>query len=1029
MIKMDKVHYKLILLAISVMFFSSIQAQNSSLEKGDELFVEGDYEKAFKFYEKKIKKEIPEAYSKLGFMYDHGLGVQQSKKKAHEYYQRAIAKGNPLAAAALARHYQRGYQVKKDQQKQDSLWRLAGAQMDYLNASPQGRFLMALMHLQGIEGNENEKLAYKLIDELDGKGFAQARYIKGWMTLYGVGTTKNVTTAKRILVELANAGNESAQYHYGIIKYDGLDRKQDYAEASKYFELAAQQGQHDAMYYLGLMYINGNGVKLNIQTGLGWLEKGSKSENQFASYTLGELYHKGNHVRKDINTALSYYKESHRQYHKSAVNEIGEIYYLGAGSSFKKDIEKAIYWFEEGVKINNASTQYWLGRIYRLGEDVDQDKVKAEELLIQSANQGFKWGQYELANFYLSEKSYAKSKTYYAKAAEQGHPQSQHQLAKLMALTLKDNDKDLSGVIDLFISSAKQGYEPAQISLGELYSSGKILDEKRTDRLNYDSAYFWYNKALKQGSEKAAKVIDTYKSKNADENAKRFLLFSSFVHWQLKQGKHPDAYFQLSRFYRTKKPFKDVVFEHFNLKTGFEYLGKAADSGHPEALRILGLSYMIGNNLVKKDLKKGYDFLERAYKGGDPKAFDILYAAYIAVDFGGEPEYDKAYQLAISEYGKNKENAAYKLGDLFIYGRGIEDDLAKGLRFTVEASEYGSEGAAKLLGDFWDKQNKKATKQYYDFQKVIASANNGNADSQFEIARFYLDTVGVYSYKLGLKWMEESARSGHFMAQSSVANKYYKDKDFTRFSEFAELAIENDRRFSDTEELGFLYGRLALREFDKDPISDKTLNYLSDYIKYTPRPVGYYMRSLSFYQLKEFEASLKDILTVEKLDRSLVDDKLLLTKGFCLLKMGEKEKGCDVFKSMNSTSAYISNCLEKKTNSGRVSSSKSAVSTGVYINEGDMVKMSASGSVRYGTWAGSGGPSGISGFTSYNHVRGAKHGALLGRIGGSGGWFVVGSGKEMIANESGTLYLLINDADPRNNSGSFSYSIDVYSDK
>jgi hypothetical protein len=85
---------------------------------------------------------------------------------------------------------------------------------------------------------------------------------------------------------------------------------------------------------------------------------------------------------------------------------------------------------------------------------------------------------------------------------------------------------------------------------------------------------------------------------------------------------------------------------------------------------------------------------------------------------------------------------------------------------------------------------------------------------------------------------------------------------------------------------------------------------------------------------------------------------------------------------------------------------------------GEKVSLKASGSISLGVFAGTSGPAGVAGFRAYNVVSGLPHGALIGRF-GSGKWFLVGNGGIFSAPQGGTLRLIINDKDRRNNEGSY----------
>jgi len=98
--------------------------------------------------------------------------------------------------------------------------------------------------------------------------------------------------------------------------------------------------------------------------------------------------------------------------------------------------------------------------------------------------------------------------------------------------------------------------------------------------------------------------------------------------------------------------------------------------------------------------------------------------------------------------------------------------------------------------------------------------------------------------------------------------------------------------------------------------------------------------------------------------------------------------------------------------------------TDIYINIGEEVEITASGTIKFGFFAGSGGPNGINGFNTYNKVSGARHGALTARV-SSGNWREIGEYGKFIARKSGWLELMVNDSDVGNNMGYFEVKIVV----
>ncbi len=92
--------------------------------------------------------------------------------------------------------------------------------------------------------------------------------------------------------------------------------------------------------------------------------------------------------------------------------------------------------------------------------------------------------------------------------------------------------------------------------------------------------------------------------------------------------------------------------------------------------------------------------------------------------------------------------------------------------------------------------------------------------------------------------------------------------------------------------------------------------------------------------------------------------------------------------------------------------------THLNLSPGGKVKLKASGSVKLGVFAGTSGPAGVNGFRAYNVVANLPHGALIGRFNG-GEWFLIGRGGTFTAPKGGTLRMIINDKDRRNNEGTY----------
>jgi len=102
----------------------------------------------------------------------------------------------------------------------------------------------------------------------------------------------------------------------------------------------------------------------------------------------------------------------------------------------------------------------------------------------------------------------------------------------------------------------------------------------------------------------------------------------------------------------------------------------------------------------------------------------------------------------------------------------------------------------------------------------------------------------------------------------------------------------------------------------------------------------------------------------------------------------------------------------------------SHINTGISVNPGDKIRVQASGRIRFGFVAGSGGPMGIIFNPDYNYFIDIPHGQLMGRIKQFGapeldGWFPIGEGREFVVRSQGVLEFAVNDNNPRDNAGRF----------
>jgi uncharacterized protein len=114
----------IITVVISV-FFSSTLPVWADLSKANEAYLLKDYAKAMQEYQ---KEDDPKSLYQIGYMYDHGEGVQQDLNQAAEWYIKSAEKGYARAQYRLGLFYATGSGVEKNLKEAEKWYRKAAGQ-------------------------------------------------------------------------------------------------------------------------------------------------------------------------------------------------------------------------------------------------------------------------------------------------------------------------------------------------------------------------------------------------------------------------------------------------------------------------------------------------------------------------------------------------------------------------------------------------------------------------------------------------------------------------------------------------------------------------------------------------------------------------------------------------------------------------------------------------------------------------------------------------------------------------------------
>ena len=159
-----------------------------------------DYETAFKYFQPAAEQGHAQGQAWLGWLYEHGHGVEQDDGESVKWYRLAADQGVAWAQDNLGWMYEKGRGVKQDDGESVKWYRLAAEQ-----------------------------------------GYALAQNNLGACYYVGRGVKQNYEEAVKWYRLAAEQGNATAHYNLGRMYETGRGVEQDDAEAAKWYRLAAEQ--------------------------------------------------------------------------------------------------------------------------------------------------------------------------------------------------------------------------------------------------------------------------------------------------------------------------------------------------------------------------------------------------------------------------------------------------------------------------------------------------------------------------------------------------------------------------------------------------------------------------------------------------------------------------------------------------------------------------------------------------------------------------------------------------------------------
>jgi TPR repeat protein len=283
--------------------------------------IEEKFSEAVDLLHELADKGYSSAQSKLGHMYERGMGVGVDYKKAVEWYLKSIKNGNATAHARLGFIYERGLGVRQDYYKAAELYKHSAEQ-----DNPQG----------------------------------QSRL--GRLYLIGKGVEKDTATALQLFKESISVHKHGRGYTMlGYMYEKGIEVEQDYQQAMAWYDKAIERGNAYGMARMAWLYTKGRGVDTDYDKALALSERAVKHNNPFGLSVMGYLYENGYGVSRDYTRALELYLKAAEQRSRFAMFRIGLMHQKGKG--VEDDMDEAIKWYRRSAELGNKKAREKLSEL------------------------------------------------------------------------------------------------------------------------------------------------------------------------------------------------------------------------------------------------------------------------------------------------------------------------------------------------------------------------------------------------------------------------------------------------------------------------------------------------------------------------------------------------------------------------------------------------------------------------------------------------------------------------------------------
>lgn len=394
------------------------------LSQATQCYASGDFETAFKLFQKSAEYMNAQAQYNLGRCYENGIGVFQSYERAAFWYNKAAVSGQPQAQYRLGLCYFEGQGVAQSYEN-SIYWFTAAMSRGEVNS----QYYLGLCYYKGLGTQKDYQRAVYWLSKASANGDVRAICSLAECYQKGRGVERNLTKAAEWFIRAARTGDPTAQCKLGTCYLNGAGVPLNYQRAIDLYIKSAVQGCAEAEYCMGICYSSGIGVGKNYKTAAEWYRKAAEKNYSEALCNLGLMYEQGLGVSKDIKKAVEYYKRAANSGLAEGQYNLGLCYMNAKGVS--ENYERGIYWFNRAARQGDAMSLYNIGMFYASVENYE----KAVMCYQKAADKNLSEAEYSLAYCFESgqgtDKDMALAREYYRRAASHGSSEAKIECSRL----------------------------------------------------------------------------------------------------------------------------------------------------------------------------------------------------------------------------------------------------------------------------------------------------------------------------------------------------------------------------------------------------------------------------------------------------------------------------------------------------------------------------------------------------------------------------------------------------------------------